>query len=484
MILLLSLCLAIGIGLFIYDAGKSYEIDSRFESIPLQFNPDDSSSVYKIEDGEIKIYGGFVKGRQKEKNQTYSIVLRALSPLPKIEVKKITHPVDLILENVNPDFYIKHIHDNDIAFEKVAVNTLRIHLTADELKEPFDVTPGAIQKEESLKFVILGDNRDGYTMFKEIIQQINGIKPVFIIDNGDLVFSGKANQYRLFDKITSQLGTTFLTTLGNHDIRGNGRGTYEKLYGPSYFAFDFLETHFIFLDSSPGWANKTAISEEQYIWLEKDLKKSVAKRNFVVTHIPPYDPREGTVENEIPNYMDQLDNNKNWVENKLNDYSASKSMDHGFQDPEEAAKFESLMSQYHVDTVYLSHIHSYLEYTIDGVRYIITGGAGAELLTKDSYYHYLIADFADPDRLLMVEMPSPANNLISRYSATFQLFALAMYRENPLAVTLILTGAILLIVLILLKVIMWNRRMIIEIAKWLINVGRYAIKEFRVHFSK
>lgn len=59
-------------------------------------------------------------------------------------------------------------------------------------------------------------------------------------------------------------------------------------------------------------------------------------------------------------------------------------MNHGFQDLKEAKGFESIMSTYHVDTVYLSHIHSYFDYTKNGVRYMVTGGAGAELLTKNS----------------------------------------------------------------------------------------------------
>lgn len=34
--------------------------------------------------------------------------------------------------------------------------------------------------------------------------------------------------------MVSKISTTFLTTTGNHDIRGNGRNTYTMLYGPSF----------------------------------------------------------------------------------------------------------------------------------------------------------------------------------------------------------------------------------------------------------
>jgi hypothetical protein len=86
MIIVLCLCLGTGIGAFIYNAENEYRINSNFVSVPLQFNPDDSSSSYKMNDVQITVYGGFVKGIQKGKSGTESLVLRALSPLPTITI--------------------------------------------------------------------------------------------------------------------------------------------------------------------------------------------------------------------------------------------------------------------------------------------------------------------------------------------------------------------------------------------------------------
>ncbi|MGE5631025.1 MAG: hypothetical protein ACM3TR_08015 [Caulobacteraceae bacterium] len=128
--------------------------------------------------------------------------------------------------------------------------------------------------------------------------------------------------------------------------------------------------------------------------------KAQGKRIFVITHIPPQDPRSGVTPNEIPNYANQVESGESWVEQKLSDYNENKYMNHGFQDPQEAARFENLMSTYHVDTVYLSYIHSYL----------------------------------------------------ARYAATVQLFASAMYEENPVAVVFIIAGFVLLILLLVIKI--------------------------------
>ena len=306
----------------------------------------------------------------------------------------------------------------------------------------------------------------------------------FVIDNGDLVFSGKPNQYRLFDKALSTCSTTVCTTLGNHDIEGNGRDLYTMLYGPSYYSFDFEDSHFIFLDSSRGWAEKQAISDEQYAWLEKDLNKAQGMKIFVITHIPPEDPRSGTTPNEIPNLVNEIKSGKSWLEQTLDNYFATKNMNHGFQNPQEAAKFENLMSTYHVNTVYLSHIHSYLEYTKDGVRYLISGGAGAELLTENSYYHYLIAKIGDINSVTMVELPSPANSYVMRYWAAVQLFAQAIYDENPVSVVLIIAGFVLLIFVFIIKVYLWKKQPIDKTGRWLSDIGKFSVKRFKELYGK
>lgn len=487
-IIILCLCLISGVSAFLYNAIHSYKINNGFVSVPLQFDPEDSSSSYQLENSQIIVNGGFVKGLQKNMDGTESLVIRALSPLPSITVMSSSaNSVSLILENINPEFYAKSAAASNLTMTKVTVNTLKfdtINVNAGETTKIVPVQPIETVSTGSEKYVILGDNRDGYDTFAEIIQQVNGLNPVFVIDNGDLVFSGKPNQYRLFDKMASNISTTLCTTLGNHDIRGNGRETYSMLYGPAYYSFDYADSHYVFLDSSPGWKQKQAISDEQYAWLERDLAKAQGKHIFVITHIPPEDLRSGIIPNDIPNLVNDVKTDDNLLEEKLNNYYETKNMNHGFSDPQEAEKFENLMSTYHVDTVYLSHIHSYMEYTKDGVRYMITGGAGAELLTKNSYYHYLIAKIGDLNTTTMVELPSPANTYISRYLATAKLFTEAMYQENPVTFILISIGLIALIFLIVLRLYLWKQEPIDTLGKWLSDTGKYAIKRFRELFEK
>ena len=486
-ITIIFICVSIimGIAAFIYNARNSYNISKDFISVPLNFNPDDSSSSYQMQNAQITVYGGFIKGIQKGKGGTESLIIRALSPLPSVTVLgNNTAKISLLIENVNPDFYAKSIAGSNLPSTKQTVNTLQLNIAVNtgETVNIKPIEPATADSQGKSKYIILGDNRDGYNTFGQIIDQVNGQNPVFVIDNGDLVFSGKPNQYRLFDKMVTKISATVCTTLGNHDIRSNGRNIYTKLYGPAYYSFDFADSHFVFLDSSPGWVEKTAISDEQYIWLEKDLAKAQGKRIFVITHIPPEDPRSDTNQSEIPNYNSQSGSNK--LEEKLNNISEDTVMAHGFNDPEEAAKFENLMSKYHVDTVYLSHIHSYFEYTKDGVRYMITGGAGAELLSKNSYYHYIIADFGERSNATVVELPSPPNNSLARYVAAAQLFISAMYDENPMTVILIAAGFVLLIVLLIVKLYLKRKKPLDTLFRWIGDTAKFSVKHFKELFSK
>lgn len=485
MILLICLSLATGTVLFLYNTNHGYNINNDFTVLPLNYNPDDSSSSYSWNGANITVYGGFVKGIQKGGKEGDSLVIRALSPLPIVDLKASNVSVQglsISIENINPEFYANSIEKN-LNPVKNTVNTLKfsVRLNPEENKRIEPVQPN---DTENSNFVILGDSRDGYETFGQIIEQVDALNPIFVIDNGDLVFSGKPNQYRLFDQTASKFSTTLCTTLGNHDIRGNGRETYTKLYGPGYYSFDLGNNHFAFIDSSAGWSQKQAISEDQYAWLERDLKKAEGKQIHVITHIPPVDPRNGINKNEIQSYIDKAKQGGSFFEQQLEIYSDNQSIDHGFQDKQEAQRFEHLMTEYKVDTVYLSHIHSYFDYSKNGVRYIISGGAGAELLTKNSYYHYLIAEMDTQDFITMVQLPSPANILMQRYTTTVSLFTEAMYKENRAAVIFFIIGFVLIVLLVLLLLFIRLKEKLTLLWILIKDSGAYISKRFKELYKR
>jgi hypothetical protein len=189
-ILLLCVCIVTGIGLFLYNAYHGYSINSGFTSISLNYNPDDSTSSYRWNGADITIHGGFVKGIQKSSTGD-SLVIRALSPLPAVEIKNSNTSIQNIsinIENINPEFYASSI-DKSLAPSRIAVNTLEFSLSVDA-EGTKRINPSQPNDTEDDNYVILGDSRDGYETFDKIIAQVNALNPVFVIDNGDLVYSG------------------------------------------------------------------------------------------------------------------------------------------------------------------------------------------------------------------------------------------------------------------------------------------------------
>ncbi|AFM42796.1 putative phosphohydrolase [Desulfosporosinus acidiphilus SJ4] len=472
---LVLILLVIGLGVtsaFILHSYKNFKVQQGFVPLPLSFDPYTSVSTYDWNGNMVSIEGGFVKGKIADNSNQESLLLRSLSPTPVVSFKSgIKKSYGIRLENVNPAM----IKTRDQIGNLKAIDPHTISFTVDLQANQLKTIKFELSAQENPEVIMLGDNRNGYGTFSNIIDQVNAIKPAFVVDNGDLVYGGEPNRYRLFYETVSKLQVPLYTTLGNHDIRENGLPIYTELFGPAYYSFDYLKNHFIFLDSSRGWTEKTAISPEQYRWLEADLQNAQDKRIFVVSHIPPTDPRANVTPNTYP------ESQKTGVLQKLmNKLSGTSDIDHAFNDKAEAKKFEDLMTKYKVDTVFLSHIHSFFSFVRGNVRYIITGGAGAELLSEGSEYHYIRVHITDDENYLeIVELPSPPNQIIDRYWAAAQLFLSSTYKEYS---SLVL--AIGLFLVLILGWILWVLRLkwwpfLKKLGRWIYEVAKLSILKYK-----
>lgn len=478
--ILVFLIALVCVGIFFVHSYKNFKVDEKFIPIPLSFDPYSSTSVYDWNGASITIQGGFVKGRMKEKDNSESLLLRSLSPSVQITIRggPQAKTYRIRLENVNPS---KIEVRNTDSFQSVEAHTILLLANLSSGQEK--TIQVKLKEQPNPEFVILGDNRNGYQTFSQIMDQINAIGPAFTIDNGDLVYGGEPNKYRLFYETVSKLQVPLYTTLGNHDIRENGRGIYTKLFGPAFYSFDYQNIHFAFLDSSRGWSEKRSIPEEQYQWLEKDLEKAQGKRIFVVTHIPPTDPRAKTEPNQYPQMSEAQKAGP--IKEEMSKLSGTSNLDHAFPDKEEAKRFESLMTKYKVDTVFLSHIHAYFSFVKDDVRYIISGGAGAELLTKDSYYHFIRVKVTEKENYLeVVELPSPPNVLVDRYLAAALMFARSIYKEY--ATIIYALGAAILIVI---GGILWiyhkaGWAFLQRLRRWISEIAKFSVSKYKEIFKK
>jgi hypothetical protein len=76
----------------------------------------------------------------------------------------------------------------------------------------------------------------------------------------------------------------------------------------------------------------------------------------------------------------------------------------------------------------------------------------------------------------MVELPSPANEHMARYLAAAELYANSMYDENPAAVSFIIAGLALLVILLILWICILSRRSLLAFGIWIRDVWKYAVR--------
>lgn len=213
---------------------------------------------------------------------------------------------------------------------------------------------------EPFAFVVYGDSRGNAHAHRTVIERVRREVPDFVLGTGDLVDTGENEKdWQLFFTVEKDLlrETVYYPSVGNHDRQGRARtaDNFRKYFSlpadsPSperYYAFTYSNTRVLVLDSN---AYSFALTD-QTAWIERELAQAVAdpqrKHTFVVMHHPPF--------------------------------SCSA---HGGQ-PELREMWTPLFEKYDVDAVFSGHDHVYERSELNGVRYFVTGGAGAPLYPRD-----------------------------------------------------------------------------------------------------
>jgi len=145
-------------------------------------------------------------------------------------------------------------------------------------------------------FIVIGDPESGLCLnegsFLKVISNINRedrfkkVSLLSVFTTGDNVFRGKFYQYKIYKKFISLLKFPVISTPGNHDYDGGGEKYFKEFLGKNEFAFGSYNSYFIILDNNEG-----DVSDAQFEWLEKELKKSSTRSHrFVFMHKPPFNP--------------------------------------------------------------------------------------------------------------------------------------------------------------------------------------------------
>ncbi len=219
-------------------------------------------------------------------------------------------------------------------------------------------------------FAVVGDTQRGDLVFQNICRLLAREPLSFMIHLGDLAVNGTEGYHRLVKYQWARgLSLPFPTFLaaGNHDVDAARfpPKRFEEEYGPSNFWFTHGGDLFVVLrmiEEDPE-GNDAGIS-----FLENTLKTESrrAKRTFVFLHTPP------------PVFPD--------IERRT------------FQGSD---RFFRLCDQFGIDYVFSGHYHGYLRAERHHTAYLVSGGGGGPLETKQpGTFHHAVVISVTPQRVL------------------------------------------------------------------------------------
>lgn len=168
-------------------------------------------------------------------------------------------------------------HPNEIRPDETALNSRNIEKIS------------KLQAKSAFKFILIGDTQRFYDEFDDFIAHVNSLNDIsFVLLNGDLVDFGLNKEYNWIAEQLKNLKIPYVAAMGNHDMLGNGRKIFHKMFGPENFSFSYSGNKFICLNTNSretGFDGKVPDTS----WLKQELSRDSGSINmFILSHIPPF----------------------------------------------------------------------------------------------------------------------------------------------------------------------------------------------------
>jgi len=197
-----------------------------------------------------------------------------------------------------------------------------------------------------------GGHRPGIWM--KGVRRLNLLRPEFVVSVGDLIEGYTTDRDRLeqewaeFLGFIDQLEMKFFFVAGNHDLTNPVmHELWRKKFGPEWYSFDYKDVHFVCLCSEDP---VDKLGEKQLAWLNEDLEENRdARWTLVFLHKPL------------------------WV-------YAERALAAGNEDKTNWKQVEAMLGS-RPHTVFAGHVHHYVQYERNGMKYyhLATTGGGSGL---------------------------------------------------------------------------------------------------------
>lgn len=252
---------------------------------------------------------------QTDANGKYSLTVSDDTIVFVIKPRGFMTPVD---KNRLPKFYYIHKPQgspNGLKYKGVT--------PTGPLPETIDFPLIEQDESDTFKVLVFGDTqpsnmREIAWLAHDVIEEVIGTDAVFGLSLGDLV-GDNLNLFHPLNEVIATVGVPWYNVYGNHDMNRLASDdryadeTYERVYGPTCYSFDWGPVHFINIDNVIFQPEKEdnppyicELGDRQLTFIRNDLA-FVPKNQLVVIsmHIPLTEMRD------VKKLMDLLDDRPN-----------------------------------------------------------------------------------------------------------------------------------------------------------------------------
>lgn len=144
-------------------------------------------------------------------------------------------------------------------------------------------------KDDTIRIIFTGDSQRYYDEAEPLVKKVNSMIDVdFLILAGDISDFGLRREFEWINDIFSDLNIPYIAAIGNHDVIGNGRKTYDYMFGPTDFSFVYKHTKFIFHNTNSREYNFNG-STPNINWLAQQCAPQPGVKYYIpVSHVQPY----------------------------------------------------------------------------------------------------------------------------------------------------------------------------------------------------
>lgn len=159
---------------------------------------------------------------------------------------------------------------------------------------------------DTLKFILSGDTQRSYKEIPGFIEKVNSLDNVdFILVAGDITEFGSFKEMEGYAVRIKKMNVPVITIIGNHDLTGRGRESYQRMFGDLNFSFVYKGTKFICHDTNSR-EYKYNGSVPNLDWLAQELRPSASVQSYIaVGHVPPLS--DDFDQQLVPNYKAQFE---------------------------------------------------------------------------------------------------------------------------------------------------------------------------------